>query len=74
MSEYGVILFHTSSEVFRSEKMFKESKIDIKLIPTPRDFSSDCGMAIRFAWSELLKIKNIVNIGGIDISAIHQIM
>ena len=48
MSEFGVILFHTTSAALRAEKVLQRSGLTVKLIPTPREFSSDCGMALRF--------------------------
>ncbi len=72
MSTYGVILFHTSSKVFQTEKLFNQAKLKFKLIPTPREFSSDCGMAIRFDWNNLSQINNILNEMNIETAGIHK--
>ena len=48
MSEYGVVLFHTTSAAMRAEKVLKNAGIAVKLIPTPRELSSDCGISARF--------------------------
>ncbi len=45
---YSVVLFHTSSAALRSEKVLAQAGLAVKLIPTPRQFSSDCGIALRF--------------------------
>lgn len=50
MTRYGVVLFHTTSAVMRAEKLLVKKGCAIKLIPTPRQFSSDCGIAMRFDW------------------------
>jgi hypothetical protein len=47
MAEYSVVLFHSSSHALRAEKILKESGLRIKMIPTPRELSSDCGLALR---------------------------
>lgn len=52
MNEYGVILFHTTSAALRAEKTAQRAGLAVKLIPTPREFSSDCGLALRFAWAD----------------------
>ena len=46
----GYILFFTTSSAFRCEKIFKNKTVTttFKLVPTPREFSSDCGIAIYF--------------------------
>jgi hypothetical protein len=48
MSEYSVVLFHSASHAIRAEKVLKLAGYEIKMIPTPRQLSSDCGMALRF--------------------------
>ena len=52
MSEHGVVLFHTTSAALRAEKVAQRAGLTVKLIPTPREFSSDCGLALRFGWAE----------------------
>lgn len=48
MAEYSVVLFHSTSHAIRAEKVLTGAGIKIKMIPTPRQLSSDCGMALRF--------------------------
>lgn len=60
MSEHGVILFHTTSAVMRAEKLLLGRGYAIKLIPTPREFSSDCGIAIRFEAGKSQEIKSLL--------------
>jgi hypothetical protein len=43
-----VALFYSTSLAIRAEKIAKNAGIDVKLIPTPRHLSSDCGTALRF--------------------------
>lgn len=46
---YGVILFHTTTSAIRAEKILLKVGLLIKLVPTPRDLSSDCGISLRFS-------------------------
>ena len=73
MSRYGVVLFHTTSSVMRAEKRLLKAGLTIKLIPTPRQFSSDCGISARFEWEHNEKVKNLLEQDGIEFEAIHQI-
>ena len=70
-TSYGVVLFHTTSSVMRAEKVLQKSGIAIKLIPTPRQFSSDCGMAVRFALLERERIRVLLEQAGVDVAGIH---
>ncbi len=44
-----VAIFNNIHRVMKAEKILKERRLDILLIPAPRALSSDCGLAIRYA-------------------------
>lgn len=71
MTSYGVVLFHTTSSVMRAEKLLRKEGYTIKLIPTPREFSSDCGIALRFEWDEYEEVKSVLDAAHTEIEAIH---
>ncbi len=71
MTQYGVVLFHTTSSVMRAEKLLTKEGYDIKLIPTPRQFSSDCGIALRFDWNCREQVKSMLNEARVEFDAIH---
>lgn len=73
MSEFGVILFHTTSSAIRAEKVALKAGFDCKLIPTPREFSSDCGIALRFKWSDADGIKSCLEKVGVEYSFVRQL-
>lgn len=73
MSDYGVVLFHTTSAALRAEKVLQSAKIALKLIPTPRELSSDCGVALRFNWQEAPAVEHILKEAKIDVSGIHEL-
>jgi len=72
MTRYGVVLFFTNSSVMRAEKLLKKAGYSIKLIPTPREFSSDCGVVLRFDWADYEQVKSILDTAHLEIDAIHQ--
>ena len=41
-------IFHSVHRVMKAEKILNGQKLDILLIPVPRQLSADCGMAIRY--------------------------
>jgi len=73
MIEHGVLLFYTTSSVMRAEKLLVKKGYAIKLIPTPRQFSSDCGIAIRFNWKEHQEIRSALDAANVEFDAIHQL-
>jgi len=41
-------IFHSVHRVMKAEKILTGQRLDILLIPVPRQLSADCGMAIRY--------------------------
>ncbi len=49
-AESGYVLFFTSAAAFRTEALAKKAALaGARLVPTPRELSSDCGVALRFS-------------------------
>lgn len=71
MVQYGVVLFHTTSAALRAEKLLQRAGLTVKLIPTPREFSSDCGMALRFAWAQVEQARAALAAGQVEIADIR---
>ena len=71
MTVCGVILFHTTSSVMRAEKLLIKKGHPVKLVPTPREFSSDCGVALRFDWSRRDAVKSLLDEANVEFDAIH---
>lgn len=70
---YGVVLFHTTSAVMKAEKLLNQSGVVTKLIPVPREFSSDCGLSLRFDWEQRDSISDRLKAAGVELMGIHQI-
>ena len=43
-----VAVFNNIHRVMKAEKVLKERRLNILLIPAPRSLQSDCGLAIRY--------------------------
>jgi hypothetical protein len=71
MSGYGVALFHTSSAVMRARKCLRRAGVQVKLKPTPREFSSDCGMAVRFAMQDDQTVRTVLQDPKLEVARIH---
>lgn len=58
-NKFYVCLFYSTSLALRGEKIARNAKIDVKLIPTPRHLSSDCGIVLRFEEKDKDKIEKL---------------
>ncbi len=66
MSVYGVVLFATTSAALRAEKAALDAGLKVKLIPTPRQFSSNCGMSLRFDQEQEAALREALQHAGAD--------
>ena len=73
MSDYGVVLFATSSSAMRAEAILVRSALAAKLIPTPRQLSSDCGVALRIDWSQNDRVSELLTKAGVEVSGVHRL-
>lgn len=71
MNDYGVVLFHTTSSAMRAEKTLLRQGLAIKMIPTPRQYSSDCGIALRFAWSQREAVGEFLTAANVEMAGVH---
>ena len=72
MTQYCIVLFYTTSSVMRAEKLLIKEGYFIKLIPTPRQFSSDCGIAVRFDCNDREQIKEVLDEARVEFDAVYE--
>jgi hypothetical protein len=71
--EYAVILVYSTSHALRLEKLLQGEGITCKLIPVPRQVSSDCGVCVRVLRPDLPAARRTVDAAGLKIVGIHRI-
>jgi hypothetical protein len=69
---FGVILFHTNSSALRAEKILLKNGLRVKLIPTPREFSSDCGVALRFNGIDESRVQELLTSANVETASFHK--
>ncbi len=74
MNKTGVVLFFTTSSALRSSKLVSPVAPDTKLIPTPRQFSSNCGFSLRFPWNLKETILEILTDSKVEYDCIHEMV
>ncbi len=68
-----VITFNTVHWVMKAEKILVANDIPVTLIPTPRQISSDCGMAVLVDCKEMTRAKTILDEGDFKIEGAYEI-
>ncbi len=73
MNAYGVVLFHNSSSAMQAEAVLTRAGLKVKLIPTPRHLSSDCGVALRFDWEQNANVSGLLAKARVDLTGVHEL-
>ncbi|MGB9722945.1 MAG: DUF3343 domain-containing protein [Chloroflexia bacterium] len=71
--EWGVLLVPSVSHALRAESLVRQAGIACKLIPTPRQLSSDCGTALRFAWEDRERVRTVVETAGLEYEGVFPL-
>ena len=73
MSEPQVVfLFHASAHALRAEKVLQQAGIACKLIPVPRQLSSDCGVCLRLARRDQDAARDVLTSARVEVAATHE--
>ena len=59
MSDYALILFDSSHDAIRAEKLLG-AELPVTMMPVPRRFSASCGISLRFAASEQPRVEALM--------------
>ncbi len=73
MEPYAVLLVYSTSYALRAEKVLAEVDIDCKLIPVPRELSSDCGVCVRVTQADQEMAVHALTKAGVEIEGVHRI-
>lgn len=65
-AEYGVVLFPSTQQALRGEKVLKGAGLPVKLIPVPRQISSDCGICLRIPWETRAEVETVLSEAGLS--------
>ncbi|MEJ2542613.1 MAG: DUF3343 domain-containing protein [Calditrichaceae bacterium] len=62
---YSIIVFLSANHAVRAESVLLKKGVNCKMIPVPRNISSDCGVCVRIDWHDkekALKVLSDLNI------------
>lgn len=73
MTEYGIILFHNTTSAMQAEALLMRASLTVKLIPTPRELSSDCGISLRFDLTLKETVNKLLESAHVNIAGLHSL-
>jgi hypothetical protein len=57
----------------KAEKALRRAGYPVRLVPTPREYSSDCGIALRFTVVGKDLVVGVLESSGVEIAALHEL-
>ncbi len=73
MAAYRVVLFHSTAHALRAETVLQQVGLRVKMIPTPRQLSSDCGLALRFEPADEARVMSILAENQVPTNGVHAL-
>jgi hypothetical protein len=67
-----VAIFNSIHRVMKAEKILKELRLPILLIPAPRVLTSDCGLAIRYDSADRVAVEGALTSSGLAPAEIYH--
>lgn len=68
----GVITFKSTHHTIQAEGFFRNREIKFKTIPTPREITRSCGLAIVFNLDEISQVKEMIDNKEINIDGVYK--
>ena len=73
LKEYGVIAFKSTSQALKAERVLKETSAEFLVIPTPRQISASCGLAVKVAPEDLDFVRSALNDKMVQIEGVYHL-
>lgn len=73
MENYYVATFYSTNYALKCEKTLERENLNIKLIPVPRQVSSNCGLAARFSPDSLPVFLDLCKEGTIEVEGVYSV-
>jgi len=70
---YVVFIARSTGHAYQIEKVLAKKSVPCKLIPVPRNISSDCGMCVRVERSFLESAVTILKDERVDVESVHEV-
>ena len=72
--QFGVITFKSTHYAIKGDSIFKKENVQFRTIPTPREITHSCGLAIKFDLNDTKQVKKIIDENRLDIEGIFKVI
>ncbi|GFN36172.1 DUF3343 domain-containing protein [Tepidimicrobium xylanilyticum] len=72
--QFGVITFKSTHYAIKGDLIFKEHNINYRTIPTPREITRSCGLAIKFDLEDTDLVRDIIEKNQLTVEGIFKLI
>lgn len=69
----GIVLFKTRGLAMQADKVLTAEGYSVTIVPTPRQYTSDCGIAIRFQWTLHDAVTSLLKKAGVEFQGVQEL-
>jgi len=69
---HAYVVVYSTSQAIKIEKLLQERSITSKLVPVPRQISSDCGVCLQIEGSDIDAVEEILSQALIEVQGIFH--
>lgn len=62
----GLLIFNSVHKVMKAEKLLKGAGLNARVMPVPRQLSSDCGLSLALPFDECERAMSVLSLGGVS--------
>lgn len=71
MLRNGLLIFNSVHKVMRAEKFLRRAGLDVRVMPVPRQLSSDCGLSVAFRLEDRAAVEKALSEGECPAESTH---
>lgn len=73
LKDYSVFTFGSTSQALKAERVLKVAAADFLIMPTPREISTSCGLAVKVAPADQVSTHHLLLDKNVQVEAIYRV-
>lgn len=73
IKDYGIFTFVSTSHALKAERVLKNASADFLMIPTPRQISTSCGLAVKVAEPDLVTVQELLEANQVKVDGAYKV-
>lgn len=73
LKDYSIFTFLSTSQALKAERILKNAAANFLIIPTPREISTSCGLAIKVASADIMLCHEALINNGAEVESVYKV-